>query len=59
MERATATLLCTLTGALVLYNVWVWTFHDTGTISSVMYQAMHRSPWIPLVVGLVIGHWIK
>lgn len=59
MATETAVLLSTILVALLGYNVYVWAFHDTGTISSVMHTALHHSPWIPFVVGLVLGHWLR
>jgi hypothetical protein len=45
---------------LILYNVFAfWMWGQDATISKVMEHKMMNFPVIALVIGIILGHWLK
>jgi len=42
---------------LLIVDVVAYAFFDNATISVIITDMSYYSPWVPLVFGILMGHW--
>jgi len=57
MRKITIWSLGIVTLVLLIWDVLAYFFGENATISVVVTDWAYYTPWFPLAVGVLIGHW--